>query len=287
MSWEQRGESRYYYQVTRDPTGRLVKTYIGTGILADQIATVDAWQRMRRQQALQAWRTFETFDRAITQFTTTVERLAAGHLIMQGYYRHKRASHWRKRRSWSPPPTTTSSHEETSMDPKESETHHTTTDDLQHLVQQGMDGNAEVVPVLKALLQDPVLLNSLEQMGREIESRLLDYMTAGNPAEQAAMRLAQQVRHANLTSAMAQDGAFEQQLFHLLAEEVLLCRLQSRHADTIDARHGTLTERDQKRQDRAHRRYHQALKTLAQVKKLLTPRPSVQVNVAQNQMNFA
>jgi len=46
-------------------------------------------------------------------------------------------------------------------------------------------------------------------------------------------------------------------------------------------------EQQQQRQDRAHQRYLSALRTLAQVQKVLAAKPTVQVNVAQNQINMS
>ncbi len=78
----------------------------------------------------------------------------------------------------------------------------------------------------------------------------------------------------------------------LRPSRVALCWLQAKHADASYAernRKGTvsLEQSDyiQRRQDRAHRRYLSAIKTLAQVRRLLGP--SVQVNIAKQQVNVA
>ena len=79
-------------------------------------------------------------------------------------------------------------------------------------------------------------------------------------------------------------------LERLLAERVVACWLQLQQAEAAYA--GNLgkptTSQDeyhQRRLDRLHRRYLSAIRTLAQVRKLLTPTVT-QINVAQQQVNM-
>ena len=81
-------------------------------------------------------------------------------------------------------------------------------------------------------------------------------------------------------------------LERLLANRVALCWLQVHYADTAYAQRNheatvslELGEYYQRRQDQAHRRYLSAIKALAQVRRLLGP--SVQVNIAERQVNVA
>lgn len=76
----------------------------------------------------------------------------------------------------------------------------------------------------------------------------------------------------------------------LLVERVVACWLQSYHADYAYTRAlGELPSKEvdlhQRRQDRAARQYLKALRSLADVRRLLLP--SVQVNLAENQVNIA
>ena len=76
----------------------------------------------------------------------------------------------------------------------------------------------------------------------------------------------------------------------LLVERIVMCWLQVQHADMMYSYHfGTLSLEQgdyfQRRQDRAHRRYLQAIKTLAEVRRLLVP--TVQVNIGEQQVNVA
>ena len=79
-------------------------------------------------------------------------------------------------------------------------------------------------------------------------------------------------------------------LERLLAERAVACWLQSYHADFAYAR--ALTELPpeeaepyQRRQDRAARQYLKALRSLAEVRRLLVP--MLQVNIAKRQVNIA
>jgi hypothetical protein len=79
-------------------------------------------------------------------------------------------------------------------------------------------------------------------------------------------------------------------LERLLVDRIIVCWIQVHHADLIAAqnaasgnlRWGTYVQR---RQDRAQRRYLSAMKALANVRRLLVP--SVQVNIAEQQVNVA
>ena len=76
----------------------------------------------------------------------------------------------------------------------------------------------------------------------------------------------------------------------LLVDRVVVCWLQVQYADTIYAQNLKdasikVLEYQQRRCEVAQRRYLAAIRTLAQVRRLLTP--AVQVNIAENQVNVA
>jgi hypothetical protein len=82
-------------------------------------------------------------------------------------------------------------------------------------------------------------------------------------------------------------------LEQLLIDRILACWLQVQHADTRYVERAMYSERLsfqeseflQRRQDRTQLRYLQAIKTLAQVRRLAAP--VLQVNVAKSQLNVA
>ncbi len=83
-------------------------------------------------------------------------------------------------------------------------------------------------------------------------------------------------------------GPESTQLEQLLVERILVCWLQVYHADLIDTQNMQKVDSSgylQDRLDRAHRRYLSAIRTLAQVRRLLMP--PVQVNIGAQQVNAA
>jgi hypothetical protein len=76
-----------------------------------------------------------------------------------------------------------------------------------------------------------------------------------------------------------------------LVERIVACHLQVQFADqqaaAFERAGGRFAQGEywQKQQERAQRRYLAAMRTLAQVRRLLVP--NVQVNIAENQVNVA
>lgn len=99
MSWEKRGDNRYYYR-RRKVNGRVIAEYIGTGDLAEAIAAIDEDDRRRRQRAAAEFRALVEDDRrqavTLAEVDDLVRSAVAGVLIANGYHTHKRQ--WRKKR---------------------------------------------------------------------------------------------------------------------------------------------------------------------------------------------
>ena len=99
MSWEKRGDNRYYYR-RRKVNGRVIAEYIGTGDMAEAIARADEHDRRRRQRAAAEFHALAEGERRQGVTLAEVNELGrsavAGVLIANGYHMHKRQ--WRKRR---------------------------------------------------------------------------------------------------------------------------------------------------------------------------------------------
>lgn len=99
MSWETRGNNRYYYK-RRKVGGRVVAEYIGGGYLAEALAGLDEHERHERQRAAAEWRAVVDADcrqvAALAELDDLVRSAVAGVLIANGYHTHKRQ--WRKKR---------------------------------------------------------------------------------------------------------------------------------------------------------------------------------------------
>lgn len=99
MSWEKRGDNRYYYR-RRKVNGRVIAEYIGAGDMAEAIARADEHDRRRRQRAAAEFHALVEEDRrqgvTLAEVNELVRSAVAGVLIANGYHMHKRQ--WRKRR---------------------------------------------------------------------------------------------------------------------------------------------------------------------------------------------
>lgn len=100
MGWERRGVGLYYYQSRREGT-RIVKEYVGRGLLAELIAQADAALRNDERatgQAISAEQ--ERIGRAEAEseaLHTAAEAALCRSLTAAGFHRHHRGE-WRKRR---------------------------------------------------------------------------------------------------------------------------------------------------------------------------------------------
>lgn len=116
------------------------------------------------------------------------------------------------------------------------------------------------------------------------ESELIGWIAGENKLLQESLSW----RLATLRAELA--GPDSTRLEQLAAERVAICWLHTSHVDAKfveGVRRGDMPlivgDYFQRWQDRAHRRYLQSIKTLAQVRRLLGP--SVQVNIAEKQVN--
>ena len=99
MSWEKRGIGRYY--TAERIGGRVVKSYVGFGRVAELAAQLDEIKRQERE-----WKAFEDrmrrkeldeLEAALATFDELADTLAAAAMLVAGYRRHNQGE-WRKRR---------------------------------------------------------------------------------------------------------------------------------------------------------------------------------------------
>jgi hypothetical protein len=159
---------------------------------------------------------------------------------------------------------------------------------LRDLSERAEKGEQKAVPELrKVLRQHPDLIFRFINLAGIVEDKLLDHMIKEDDlASREFMR--QELR------AMREEVAGEEPspLERLLAERVAMTYLEVQHFDALYAqnmRELTIPQHEfhQKRLDKAHRRHLSAIKTLAQVRKLLKGKDVTQINIAEQQMNFA
>jgi hypothetical protein len=101
MGWEtRRGRGRYYTR-GRKVNGRIIRDYVGTGLVAELAAQQDAEERAQRltererlQHEAARW---ASATAPLMQLSQVLDGLTAAALITAGYHQHHRGA-WRKRR---------------------------------------------------------------------------------------------------------------------------------------------------------------------------------------------
>ena len=96
MSWD-RG---YYYRV-RKINGRVVRQYVGGGLIGQLAAQMDELERQKREAdktaKQQAKADLEALHRSLDELTELADLAVRSALLAAGYRRHKRGE-WRKQR---------------------------------------------------------------------------------------------------------------------------------------------------------------------------------------------
>jgi hypothetical protein len=99
--WERRERGGLYYTRSRKVDGRVVREYVGGGIIGTLAARMDAEERQRRQEAATAWReeqkTLEALDAPVEKLYWAAELLSRAVFVAVGYRQHNRGE-WRMRR---------------------------------------------------------------------------------------------------------------------------------------------------------------------------------------------
>lgn len=101
MGWETRERGGRYYTRSRKVEGRVVREYVGTGLVAELVAGRDAaerWERVKSGATVRAERErLAPPDAALAAFEEAAEAMARIALVAHGYHQHHRGA-WRKRR---------------------------------------------------------------------------------------------------------------------------------------------------------------------------------------------
>jgi hypothetical protein len=101
MGWEKRERGGLYYTRSRKVGGRVVREYVGGGILGHLAALQDAQERRRREQEAALWKKerdrLEALVAPIEQLCEVAEILSKAVLLAAGFRRHQRGE-WRRKR---------------------------------------------------------------------------------------------------------------------------------------------------------------------------------------------
>jgi hypothetical protein len=158
----------------------------------------------------------------------------------------------------------------------------TPAENLRALVDRAQAGDASTLPALRDLLRDPGMVDSLGgDLAGQAERSLINAAAGKNLLFREALVRKLELLRADL------GGAQPTPLERLLVSRVVACWLQVQIADTQYAQADNLTVAQgdyyQRRQDRAHRRFLSAVRTLALVRRLALPVLLQQINVAARQ----
>jgi hypothetical protein len=163
----------------------------------------------------------------------------------------------------------------------------TSVEDLQALLDRAQAGDASTLPALRELLRDPGKVDRLGgDLARQAERSLINAVAGKNLLFREALVRKLELLRADL------GGTQPTPLERLLVSRVVACWLQVQIADAQYAQADNLTVAQgdyyQRRQDRAHRRFLSAVRTLALVRRLALPVLLQQINVAaQQQVNVS
>ena len=102
MGWEtRRGRGRYYTR-SRKVNGRIIREYVGTGLVAELAAQQDVEARAQRlaerERLKREAAQWASATAPLTDLSRLLDGLTAAALIAAGYHQHHRGA-WRKRRN--------------------------------------------------------------------------------------------------------------------------------------------------------------------------------------------
>ncbi len=99
--WERRERGGLYYTRSRKEDGRVVREYVGGGILGELAAQMDAEERQRREEQAVLWREeqsdLDALEAPVAQLSEASDLLVRAALLASGYHQHNRGE-WRLRR---------------------------------------------------------------------------------------------------------------------------------------------------------------------------------------------
>ncbi len=99
--WERRERGGLYYTRSRKVNGKVVREYIGGGLLGELAAQMDADTRQRREEESAALREDKQrtaeLEEPIDELCESTDLLVKAALLAAGYHQHNRGE-WRKRR---------------------------------------------------------------------------------------------------------------------------------------------------------------------------------------------
>ena len=101
MAWESRGGVGRYYTRSVRVGGRVERQYIGSGPVAEFVASEDERRRREREARRAAWRAerdaWDAIEAEAAASCRALGTLIGANLVLQGFHQHNRGK-WRRRR---------------------------------------------------------------------------------------------------------------------------------------------------------------------------------------------
>jgi hypothetical protein len=277
MGWEERSGRRYYYRKERIG-GRVVSRCEGpesnpiTHGWAELLRLKRAHASTLRAVARVEREDLDAADEEVSGWYDLVGALTRFALESAGYHRHDRGR-WRKRRM----------SESTELLPATLPADPTDAELLGVIARARKDDRSALAALLPIAEADP---DRLIRLGRgDLAAVAEEHHLRRNLKDDPLGRVAVALQMDRLRAELA--GPYPSPIERLLADRCVLCWYHVQMLEMCEAKQATLSgsRRVVDQLDRAHRRYLQALKALAQVRKLALP--TVQVNIGAQQVNVA
>jgi hypothetical protein len=290
MPWKTRGSTRHYYRSVREG-GRVRSVFLGSGPVAELAALDDRFLAASRIGAEAAWRderaALDAEDRGRAELADKAGLVAGLAMEAAGFRKHDRGE-WRRTRMGGVAKLKAKADVEVIVPDVAGLP--TTRAEARELLARASKGDASAMPRVRELFRaDPegLIGACCGDLAAQAESSAIGRMAGENLAFGHAVAMKMESMRSELAG--PESSAVER----LLAARVASCWLEAHamaigHDQAMEAAPETLTfrrlEHFQKMKDHASRRYLQALRTLAAVKKL---GPPIQINLATNQVNMA
>ena len=101
MGWESRQRGGLYYTRSRKENGRVVREYVGSGVLGQIAALEDEYERRSREEQAayerELMEELNALDASVEELSDASDLLVRTALIVSGYRQHNRGE-WRLRR---------------------------------------------------------------------------------------------------------------------------------------------------------------------------------------------
>ena len=157
-------------------------------------------------------------------------------------------------------------------------------DTLEEAIRHAQQGDVTALPTIRTLLdQSPELWENARSLATQVERTWIHALSGRDLVSQ---ELIERDVHALRT---ALQGPAPSPLERLVIDRICSCWLAVQHAELRSAarlKHSiVLSNAEEKRLDSLQKRFLGAVKSLAQIRKLVTP--TLQLNVAQQQINLA